>query len=351
MRDGVENMKISIFVPFFPPKRFGGFEIASYNIADYLTKAGHVHRISRPMIRIIGSLLYFINIFWCLKKIDPDIIHLQAFGIETPAFFLIKKLLKKPCVIWGQGSDVYVQWMFKEPISKIVFKKADAVIALTEDMKGEMKKIYDRDIAVIPNGIDLSKVKCVSIQDVRNELGIKKDRKIILFAGALHPIKGLTYLIEAMTIIGDKNKQLILVGDGEERDQLEDLVKKLKLEKYVTFIGKVPYDEVFKYMVASDIFVLSSLSEGLPNVIIEAMASGLPIVATRVGGLPDIIKDGENGFLVDPKNPDQIAEKIKLFLEDDKLREKISKNNKKKVKEYSWESVIERLEKIYFKQC
>lgn len=364
-------MRISIFVPFFPPKHFGGFEIASENIANYLTKNGHevhvltrldkglpkesikdnfyVHRVFRPMIRIIGSILFWIKILRCLKKIEPDVIHIQAFGFETPVFLLIKKLLKKPCVIWGQGSDVYVQWMFKEPISKIVFKKADAIIALTDDMKNEMKKIYDRDIDVLPNGIDLCKVKCLSKQDVRDELGIKRDRKIILFAGALHPIKGLAYLIEAITYIKDKNKQLILVGDGDERIQLEELVKKLKLEKYVTFIGKVPYNEVFKYMVASNIFVLSSLSEGLPNVILEAMASGLPIVSTRVGGIPEIIKVGENGFLVEPKNPQQIAEKINLFLEDNKLREKISKNNKQKAKEFSWESVIERLEKIYFR--
>jgi len=364
-------MKIAIFVPSFPPKIVGGFEIASDNIANYLTKAGHevhvlttldkglpkesiregfyVHRIFRSKIRILGSILYFINIFRCLKKIEPDIIHIQAFGNETPVLLLTKKLLKKPCAIWGQGSDVYVQWMFRKPISKIIFKKSDAVIALTEDMKREMKKIYDRDIAVIPNGIDLNKVKCLSTQDVGNELGIKKDRKIILFVGRLDPIKGLTYLIEAMTSIEDKNKQLILVGDGEEKDRLEKLVKKLKLEKYVTFIGKVPYGDVFKYMVASDILALSSLSEGLPNVILEAMASGLPIVATRVGGIQDIVKDGENGFLVDPENPEQIAEKINLFLEDDKLREKISKNNKQKAKEYSWESVIERLEKIYFR--
>jgi len=305
-------MRISIFVPFFPPKHFGGFEIASDNIANYLTKTGHevhvltrldkglpkesmkdgfyVHRVYWPMIRIFGGIIFWIKMFWNLKKIEPDIIHIQAFGFETPIFLLIKRLLKKPCVIWAQGSDVYVQWMFKEPISKIIFKKADAIIALTDDMKNKMKNIYARDIDVLPNGIDLCKVKCLSKQNVREELGIQKDRTIILFSGALTPIKGLTYLIEAITYIKDKNKQLILVGDGEERDKLEDLVKKLKLEKYVIFIGKVPYDEVFKYMVASDIFVLSSLSEGLPNVILEAMASGLPIVATRVGGIPDIIK-------------------------------------------------------------
>jgi len=365
-------MKISIFVQFFPPKRFGGFETATYNIARYLSMVGHdvhvittldeglpkkdmikgfyVYRIFRSNIRFFGTLLFWLKIFYHLKKIKSDIIHIQTIGIETPTFFLFKKLLRKPCVIWGRGSDVYVPWMFREQISKFVLKNADAVIALTEDMKKKMKKIYDRDISVIPNGIDLSKVECLSKEDVRLNLGVKNDKKIILFVGALHPVKGLTYLVEAMKIIRDKNKQLILVGDGKERDHLKDLVKKYGLEKCVIFIGKVPNDKVFKYMMASDVFVLPSLSEGFPNVVLEAMASGLPIVATNVGGLSEIVKDGENGFLVDPKNPEQIAEKINLFLEDEKFRERISKNSKNKAKEYSWESIIERLEKIYLRE-
>jgi glycosyltransferase involved in cell wall biosynthesis len=225
-----------------------------------------------------------------------------------------------------------------------VLKNEDAVLALTEDMKREMQKIYDRDIFVIPNGINLERFKNLSKGDIRS-----KGEKTILFVGTLRPVKGLTYLIEAMKITRDKNKdiQLMLVGSGEERVHLEVLIKKLKLKKCVNFIGKVPNEEVPEYMFASDVFVLPSLSEGFPNVVLEAMASGLPIVATNVGGLSEIIKDGENGFVVEPKSPKQIAEMVLMLLEDDELRERISKNNKKRVKDYSLESVVARLEEIY----
>ena len=247
--------------------------------------------------------------------IETAVFKRELFTAFWRALLLIKKLIKKPCVIWGQGSDVYVQWRFREPISKIVFKKADAIIALTDDMKNEMKNIYDRDIDVLPNAIDLNKVKYLLKQDVQDKLGIKKDKKIILFAGALTPIKGLTYLIEAMLYIGDKNKQLILLGDGEEREKLEDLVKKLKLENHVTFIGKVTYNEVFKYMVASDIFVLSSLSEGLPNVILEALLMEVPVIATNVGGTSEIIDDYISGVLITPGDHEIIANKIMQYMD------------------------------------
>jgi glycosyltransferase involved in cell wall biosynthesis len=358
-------MKIAILVGAFPPKWLAGTEIATYNIATYLARWGHevhvitsldeglpkasleegfyVHRIFWRKIRFLGIISFWIKIFWHLKKIKPDIIHVQSVGIGIPGF-LAKIVLKKPFVVYGRGSEVYLPLMFTNTISKLVLKNADAVIALTEDMKGEMQKIYDRDIFVIPNGINLERFKNLSKGDIRGKGG-----KTILFVGTLCPVKGLTYLIEAMKITRDKNKdiRLMLVGSGEERVHLEVLIKKLKLKKCVNFIGKVPNEEVPEYMFASDVFVLPSLSEGFPNVVLEAMASGLPIVATNVGGLSEIIKDGENGFVVEPKSPKQIAEMVLMLLEDDELRERISKNNKKRVKDYSLESVVARLEEIY----
>ena len=118
--------------------------------------------------------------------------------------------------------------------------------------------------------------------------------------------KGVKYLIETLNIIKNKNKniRLFIVGDGEEREYLEKLVKELTLEDYVRFIGKIPNERVLEYMVASDIFILPSLSEGFPVTFLEAMASGLPIITTNVRGLSEIIIDGENGFLVDPKSPE-----------------------------------------------
>jgi glycosyltransferase involved in cell wall biosynthesis len=112
-------------------------------------------------------------------------------------------------------------------------------------------------------------------------------------------------------------------------------------------VGKVPHDEIPAYMASADVFVLPSLSEGFGIAALEAMAMGLPIIATKVGGLLEIIKDGENGFLVEPRNPVEIAEKCVLLLTNDDLRASISRNNREKAKDYSWEKVIERLEKVY----
>jgi glycosyltransferase involved in cell wall biosynthesis len=141
--------------------------------------------------------------------------------------------------------------------------------------------------------------------------------------------------------------RLILVGDGEERERLAALSIQLGIQKYVQFVGEVPHEEVQTFMQQADVFVLPSLSEGFPNVILEAMACGLPIIASRVGGIPDIITNDINGYLVEVKDTNDMANKIMLLLSDDTLRKKISDNNRHLVKKYTWENVIFELEKIY----
>jgi len=366
-------MKIAILVSAFPPKWLAGTEIATYNIAKHLARRGHevhvitsldaglpkesteegfyVHRIFWRKIRFAGAISFWIKVFLILRKVNPDMVHAQSIGICMPAF-IAKKLLRKPYVVWGRGSDVYLPGKFIKSISKLVLKNANTAIALTEDMKREMQKLCDRDILVIPNGIDLEKFKNLSRKDLRKRLKIKDNEKIITFVGTLRPVKGVKYLIKAMELIIKKNEnvKLMLVGDGEEREELESLVEELDLKECVKFIGRVQNEEIPQYMAASDVFVLPSLSEGFPVVTLEAMASGLAIIATSVGGLPEIVEDGENGFLVEPKNPKEIAKKVLLILGSDELRENISKKNKEKVKEYGWECVIEQVECIY-KEC
>jgi len=364
------KMKISIFVSMFPPERLGGTEIATFNIAKYLSKKHevhvfttldeglpkessvegfYVHRIPWPKIRYFGGLLFWINIARLLKKIKPDIIHAQNIG-NGKTIFLLNKIFRKPIVIWARGSDANFLFMHKKDWAlKQALKNADAVISLTDDMEKKIREVCNREIFVIPNGIDLNVFEGFSKEELRKKFGLSKNEKTILYVGTLRPIKGLTYLIEAVKIINDKNIKLLLVGRGEERKHLEKLVKKFKIENIVTFVGRVPNKEVFEYMAASDVLVLPSLSEGFPNVILEAMASGLPIVATKVGGVPKIVNNEVNGFLVDPKNPKQICEALLLLFKDKNLREKISKNNKMEAKKYSWESAIDKLDKLYFK--
>jgi glycosyltransferase involved in cell wall biosynthesis len=361
-------MKIAILTPLFPPEHLAGLEIAAYNIAKHLAnkyevhvittldrglpkesieEGFFVHRFKTSKIPILRTVSYCIKSFFVVKKINPDIVHIQTIFLALSGL-LIKKFLRKPYVVYGRGSDVYLPWRFKNLISKPILKTADGVIGLTEDMKSEIQKIWNREVFVIPNGIDLKRFDNLSKEYLRSKLE-RNEEKIILFVGTLRPVKGLKYLIEAMKIITDKSKnsRLFIVGDGEERGYLENLVRNLNLEKYVKFVEKVPNEEVPEYMAASDVFVLPSLSEGFPVTVVEAMASGLPIVATDVRGLSEIIKNGENGFLVEPKNSIEIAEKVLLLLEDDELRRRISRNNKEEVKRYSWENIVENLEEVY----
>ncbi|MEN6552456.1 MAG: glycosyltransferase family 4 protein [Methanobacterium sp.] len=361
----MKEIKIALIVTLFPPKWIAGTEIASENIAKYLAKKGHevhvitsldnglvakevkdnfyIHRINMKKIRLIGTAHFWVNIFLEIKKIKPDIIHIQTISIAVPGL-LSKMFLKKPYIVYGRGADIYIPDKFTKLISKIVLKNANFVIALTQDMKEAMMKIYQRDIIVIPNGIDMERFKEISIRTSHND-----KVKTILFVGTLRPVKGVIYLIEAMKIVKNEyhGAKLLIVGDGTEGDKLRAIVKELDLEDSVSFAGQRSNNEIPKYMAESDIFVLPSLSEGFPNVILEAMAVGLPVISSKVGGIPNIIQEGINGLLVEPMNSKDIANKILILLNNEDLRKKISINNKIYVQKYSLDTIVEKLEKIY----
>jgi len=357
-------MKITILVGLFPPKWLAGTEIATYHLADHLARRGHevhvvtsqdeglpelseedgfyIHRIAWPKIRIIGGFIFWKKICMNIWKIKPDIVHSQSLLIGIPAW-AAKKILKIPYVIWGQGSDVYLPGRLTRITSKYMLKNADAVLALTEDMKQNMREIYERDIFVVPNGIDLERFKI--------SLGGKKEDnvKTIISVGRLHPVKGISYLIEAMAIVHREmpDVRLVIVGDGIERSRLEELTERLDLNSCVQFVGQVSQERIPWIMHQADVFILPSLSESFGIVNLEAMAAGLPIVATNVGGIPYVIEEGINGYLIKAKSPNDIADKILILLQNDGIREKMSANNKKKAEQYAWSKVVGNVESIY----
>jgi glycosyltransferase involved in cell wall biosynthesis len=363
-------MRIAILVRFFPPKWLAGTEIATFNIARHLARRGHqahvmtsldeglskesleqgfyVRRISFPRVRFLGTIVFWLKLLLRLWKLKPDLVHSQDISMGVPGF-LAKKFLRRPYIVWGRGNEVYFPWLFKKPISKLVLRNADAVIALSEDMKREMQKIWDRDIFVMPNGIDLERFDDLPREEMRVRLQTKADDRLIIFVGRFRPEKAVTYLIEALAVVRQKDQsaRLVLVGEGPEEDNLRQLVRHLNLGDCIDFAGQISNEQVPQYMAAADIFVLPSLSEGFPNVVLEAMAVGLPVVASRVGGLPEIIEEGENGFLVEPKMPEQIADRVLLLLRNDGLRIRIARNNRAKAKGYSWEGVVNRLVEVY----
>jgi glycosyltransferase involved in cell wall biosynthesis len=361
-------MRIAIVINQFLPKWMGGTEVATLNMARCLAALGHdvhiitsrdegmppesddggihLHRVYRPGLKSIGAGVFYLAVLRALSSVNPQIIHVQDF-LLSPCGFFAKRILKRPYVVWGRGYD------FRDLTRRTaaVLKDADAVIALTDDMRSELQKICPREIRVISNGIDAERFERVSREDARRQLGIEPVQKIVLYVGRFYPIKGVKYLITAMQRIlhEEANAQLMLVGYGSDEGNLRLFVEELGLSDCVRFVGAVQNDVIPLYMVASDVFVLPSLSEGFPMVSLEAMAASLPIVATNVGGISSIVEEGINGFVVKPRDAAQIADKVSSILCDPELSHFISTNNKSKAQRYTWDSVVHDLEGVYLK--
>jgi len=358
-------MKIIILVGLFPPIWLAGTEIATYNLADHLTRRGHevhiitshdvglpelseengfyVHRIAWPKIRFIGIGTFWVRIFLKIREIRPDIVHAQSLGIAIPAL-ISKRMLSIPYVVWGQGTDIYLPERFTQMTSRLILQNADATLALTEGMKRKMQEICEREVSVVPNGINLERFSSSS-EDKKGS-----SAKTIIFVGRLHPVKGIQYLIEAMAIVHQEmpDVKLVIVGDGVERSRLEELAERLNLDGCIQFAGQISQERIPRVMHQADVFALSSLTEGLPVVLLEAMAAGLPIVATNVGGIPDIVEEGVNGYLVNAKNPDEISNRLLILLQGDEMREEISANNREKARLYTWDKIAIKVEEEYY---
>jgi len=245
-------------------------------------------------------------------------------------------------------------YLFASCILKKILTNANVIISPSRHYINESRFLreYQDKITVIPNGINikdfdlpLSKEKC------REKLGLPLNKYIILFLGALSPYKGPDILVKAMQKVIKKipNVELVLCGEGGLKTKLKELSNKLNLNEYLRFAGFI--DEKLKplYYKSADIFVLPSTmkTECYPLAILEAMACGLPIVTSDIGGISDAVKNGKNGLLVPPKNSEALADAIIYLLEGEDVRERMGKNGKEKVKNYSWERITEMTEEVY----
>ena len=365
-------MKVVILVPQFPPKALGGTEISTYSMAKYLAHRGHevnvitsldkglpqrscefgfyIHRIRLYRIRFVGIILFWLRILLTIKTINPDIIHVQGITLIGTLAVITNILFKKPYIVYARGSDIYLPWKYKKIMIKHIFNRAAAIVTLTYDLKRTVKEMYGKDALVIPNGVDFDKYINLKDRDlVRSKMGISTASNVLLFVGTLKPIKGVRYLIKAMNTVHQSNEdiKLLIVGDGEEKEYLEHLTKKLNLNEVISFIGSVPNVKVPDYMYSADILVQPSISEGFPVVILEAMALGLPIITTNVTGLPEIVGNLRNGLLVEPRDANDIADKVMLMINDNELQKAFSRNNKEDIKRYGWQEIVKEIELLY----
>jgi glycosyltransferase involved in cell wall biosynthesis len=169
----------------------------------------------------------------------------------------------------------------------------------------------------------------------------------LLSVGRLSYEKGLDHLIICLRRLGSASYKLTLCGDGPYRQRLQSLVNAQGLDDHVHFLGRIPWGQRLSEVYArSDILVLPSLSEGSPKVLLEAMAKGLPVIATRVGGIPDIIEDMENGILVPPGDSQALANAIEMIARNNVLRNKIIENGYRFAKEHTAKKQAHRITEI-----
>lgn len=208
-----------------------------------------------------------------------------------------------------------------------------------------------RPIKVIPNGADTTVFYPRERREARDRLGLPADERIISYVGKLVPRKGVDTLIEAMGLLARDPAGaplLVVAGIGELRGLMESRAAELGIADRVRFLGKIPHDDVPWVMTAGDVFVLPSLSEGLPTVVCEAMACAVPVVATAVDGTPEAVRHGETGFLVPPSEEGPLADALRRVIADSDGAERMSRRAVEIAREiYTWDANAAAYDEIY----
>jgi glycosyltransferase involved in cell wall biosynthesis len=212
-------------------------------------------------------------------------------------------------------------------MNRILSKITDKIVAVSEDVKEDIIR-YDRidpsKVQVIPNGIDVERFNPEkNTSNIRKEFPLEEDDIVIGFIGRIVPAKGLKYLLNALPYLKEEFKsiKLLVVGEGSLVEELKEKAKKNNIFDNILFTGG--RRDIPEILASIDIFVMPSTAEGLPNSLLEAMAMGKPVVATEVGGIPELIKNGRTGLLVPPRNPEALATAIRDLISNDQLAAKM----------------------------
>lgn len=290
-----------------------------------------------------------------LRRRKYDVINTH-FAVPTgPAGAVLGRLSGIPNVLSLHGGDIYdpskklsphrhplLRWAVRMAINN-----SSAVVAQSSNTKQNAESIYrpTKNISIIPLGMPLPSPEPAE----RGALGLRNNALYLISVGRLVKRKGYNFLIEALGILKKSglDAELILVGEGPEHDALASLAKNLGLSGSVKFTGAVSSEKKFRYLSASDLYVLSSLHEGFGIVLLEAMLCGLPIVATNVGGQVDIVKQGRNGLLVSPEDPAALAGEIAALIKDPDKRKAMHAANLEDVRNFSISAVAGKYEKLF----
>jgi len=250
-------------------------------------------------------------------------------------------------------------------IEKKICQMADSIIATAPQEKSDLIEIYETDpkkITIIPAGVNLDLFSPLPQDEAKKEIAFSEDNFLITYVGRLEERKGIDTLIEAIHLVDDPRVQAVIVGgpptdkpflswselSGEPYKKYSAIIDKLGIEKQVTFTGGKPQNELSKYYSAADVTVVPSYYEPFGMTAIEAMACGSVVIASRVGGLKTTVIENKVGALFEPRDPSQLAEKIKIILDQPKMNAEMRKNTRPYVEEkFGWKSVARGVSGVY----
>ncbi len=346
-------------VPYYPDfKIFRRYQYYSQVPLSEIIDGVKVYHPRYPMIpkvsmRFHGRLMSF-GIRNFIKKLYKefafDLIDAHFIYPDCQAGVFLGDMLNVPVVVSARGSDIheYLNYSGIKPQIIDTLKRAKHIISVCDALKSMMLDldIDGKKISVIPNGIDSNHFYILDKTKTRQKLGIDVNKYILLSVGALIPLKGHDFTIRAVAqlIKSNPNLRLYIIGSGPEEGRLKSLVDTLKLHTFVFFVGQVPNDDLIAWYNAADLFCLSSEREGWPNVLTEALSCGTPVVATKVFGTPEIVKNDSMGILVE-RSCEDISKGISRALlknwDNNAISDEISKR--------TWEVVADECSRIFCK--
>jgi sugar transferase (PEP-CTERM/EpsH1 system associated) len=333
-----------------PPERVAGslccFDASIDSIRDRLARHVGVHVLGRRPgndPRLVYRLIRL------LRRHRPDIVHSHSWGTLCEGY-VATRLAGFARFVHGEHGTMEVRPR-NLLVQRFVWGRADAVLSVSSKLADRMARDvqFGRDrITVIRNGADLSKFGTVARADAREGLNLAPNALVVGTMGRLVPVKDHDTFLASVARLKNRGAhvQALIVGDGPGREYLESRVRALGLRLSVRFLGH--RNDAQRVLAAMDVFLLTSLSEGLPNAVLEAMACGVPIVSTRVGGVEELVDEGVSGFLVPVRDVDGIAAAVARLGADPMLRRRMGVAGQTKARaEFRLERMLDDYERFY----
>ncbi|MBP9822419.1 MAG: glycosyltransferase family 4 protein [Candidatus Pacebacteria bacterium] len=301
-----------------------------------------------------SDLLSIRQIKKLIQKIEPDTLFLSSSKAGFIGSLAAQSCNPRPKVIYRIGG-----WSFNDPrpnwqkslwrfLEKLSARWKDIIIVNNNHDLNQAKEMGikpTQDVVLIHNGLDPYKIDFLSRDGARVKLGLSLEPKIIGTIANFYPAKGLEYLIDAAAQLKQENILWCIIGNGTNKAKFEKLIGEKNLKDKVFLASR--REPAASFLNAFDLFLLPSVKEGFPWAVLEAMAAKLPIIATRVGAVPEIIQDGTNGFIIEPRNPDQIAGKVMTLLNNEsRAKEMGIQAHQRLLFAFNIDSTIRQIEKL-----